>query len=399
MRVLQFCLKPPFPNKDGGCLAINQMTRALDKAGISVKVMAICTAKHPYVPEAYPPGYLEKYGFETLFVDTSLNVVDAFSALLTQDSYNISRFFSPDVDKALEELLMAETYDVIILESLFVASYMHTIRRITQAPVVLRSHNLEFTIWHRLAKLQKSGIKKTYLRILTRQLKIYETDVLKEIDGLIAINPDELAHFRRLGYPGKGITVPFGVDTRDYIPDHEHMEFPSVFHLGSMDWQPNQEGLKWYLDKVWPLILTERPDLKMYIAGREMPEWVDEYATENVIIIGDVPDAKNFMRSKGVLVIPLLSGGGMRVKMIEALALEKAIVSTPLGARGVKIKNGKDAILARSAADFARSVIKLTDDLQATLEMGKAGRHLVEFTYHNDILSAQTAEYLRKLIK
>lgn len=399
MKVLQFCHKPPFPDRDGGCLAINQMTRALEKAGIEVKVLAISTPKHPFIKSAFPEGYIAKYSFETLFVDTTLNIVDAFSALVTQDSYNISRFFSTDVDKALVAILESENLDIVMMESLFVAPYLSTIRRCTSAPVVLRSHNLEYSIWHRLTRTQKTGLKKTYLRILTWQLKAFETKIIGEIDGLIAINSDELAHCKRLGYTGKGITIPFGIDPNLYEPDHSNLDFPTVFHLGSMDWQPNQEGLRWFLDEIWPLVTAERPKLKMYVAGREMPDWVVSYETNNVHVIGEVADAKDFMREMGILVIPLLSGGGMRVKMIEAMALEKAVVSTPLGAKGVKVKNGKEAMLARSAEDFAQAIIQLSDDKEAAFSMGKLGRKLVETSYNNGVLSDQIAVYLNRLLK
>jgi len=399
MKVLQFCHKPPFPDRDGGCLAINQMTKALERAGIEVKVLAISTPKHPFIASAFPEGYIAKHNFETLFVDTTLNIVDAFSALVTQDSYNISRFFSTDMDKALVEILESEKVDIVMLESLFVAPYLSTIRRCTAAPVVLRSHNLEYSIWHRLTRTQKTGLKKTYLRILTWQLKAYETKIIGEIDGLIAINSDELAHSKRLGYSGKGITIPFGIDPDSYQPDHSTLAFPSVFHLGSMDWQPNQEGLKWFLDDIWPLVIASRPELKMYIAGREMPDWVAAYETNNVHVLGEVPDAKDFMRKMGILVIPLLNGGGMRVKMIEAMALEKAVVSTPLGAKGVKVKNGKEAILARTPEDFAEGIIKLSDDFQAVQTMGKLGRKLVETSYNNAVLSEQIAVYLNRLLR
>lgn len=399
MRVLQFCLKPPYPSKDGGCLAINQMTDALNRASLDVKVLAISTSKHPFIPQAFPKGYIEQNQFETLFVDTSLNVVDAFSALITQDSYNITRFFSPDVDKALGEILTTEQVDAIILESLFVAPYIDTIRRYSKAPVILRSHNLEFTIWHRLAKAQKNGLKKTYLRILTNQLKSYETEILNQIDGLIAINSDELRHYKRLGFKGKGVTIPFGINPDEYLPDNRNTEPNSVFHIGSMDWQPNQEGLQWFLDEVWPMVSKGNKKLKFYIAGRQMPEWIYAYQNERIKVLGDVPDAKDFMRSKQMLVIPLRSGGGMRVKLIEALALEKTVISTPLGAKGVKVKSGVDAVLARSAADFAEAILKLSQNQEAMTEMGKAGRSLALHHYDNAVLSEKTAEFLAKLVQ
>lgn len=397
MRVLQISHKPPYPEADGGCLAINQLSQALLHQGCKLRIISIATPKHPFKPEAFPKDYIQKTNFRAVFIDTRLNVVDAFSNLITQDTYHVSRFFSSDMDKAIDQVLNEEEFDVVICESIFVAPYLPAIRRLSNAKVVLRSHNLEFSIWHRLAKSQPKGLKKTYLKILTKQLKDYEVNILDEIDGLIAINADELKHYRRLGYSKKGITIPFGIDPENYIPDHSQKEINSVFHLGSMDWKPNEEGIDWFLHEVWPLVYAKNKNLKFYLAGRRMPDWLNFLEMKGVVVAGEVADAKEFISSKNIMIIPLMSGGGMRVKLIEALALEKPVVSTPIGAKGVSIADNETIKLATKPKDFADAILALAANPIEAEKMGQAGRELIKNKYDHKKLAVQLYGFLLKL--
>jgi len=398
MKVLQLCHKPPYPETDGGCLAINQLTQALIDQGCDVTIVSIATPKHPYNPKKFPKGYVQNTKFKAVFIDTRLNVVDAFSNLITQDTYHVSRFFSSDMDKAIDEVLGDQVFDVVIFESIFVAPYLPAIRRLSKAKVVLRSHNLEFSIWHRLAKSQPKGLKKAYLKILTKQLKDYEVNLLDQIDGLIAINSDELKHYRRLGFLGKGITVPFGIDPDLYTPSHQNLDKNSVFHLGSMDWKPNEEGIDWFLHEVWPLVYAKNPDLTFYLAGRRIPKWLDLIEIKGVSIVGEVPDAKTFMSSKNIMIIPLMSGGGMRVKLIEALALEKPVVSTPLGAKGVSVSHNQTIKLATKPREFADAILALAANNEEAEGLGRAGRELIVNKYDHKKLAFQLHGFLTKLL-
>jgi len=377
---------------------MNQISQSLLAQGAELHILSLVTPKHPFVKEAYPKGYIKTTHFSPIFVDTTVNAVDAFVNLITQDSYHVSRFFSSDVDKHIQKVLSKNEFDVVVCESIFTAPYIDTIRRLSDAKIVLRSHNLEFSIWHRIAKSKKLGLKKTYLKILTRQLKDYEIQILEQIDGLIAINPDELKHYKRLGLKKKSTTIPFAVELEKYDPD-QSPELKSVFHIGSMDWQPNIEGVDWFLKKVWPQVHKKDPELKLYLAGRQMPEWLLSHQQAGVKVVGEVEDAQEFIKSKNIMVIPLKSGGGMRVKLIEALALEKPVVSTPLGANGVNIKDEKNILLARQPREFANAILSLSAGNGKARELGLNGRNLVEEQYDSARLSEKLMIFLKSLVK
>ena len=150
-----------------------------------------------------------------------------------------------------------------------------------------------------------------------------------------------------------------------------------------MNWIPNEEGMKWFLDKVWPIVHDRLPTLKLYLAGRFMPEWLLKSQLPNVEVVGEVADAQQFINSKSIAIVPLLSGSGIRIKIIESMALGKAIVSTRMGAEGIAIREGIDILVADTPEDFAYAVESLANSQQRTTEMGAKARISIEESYDN----------------
>lgn len=386
MKVLQLSHKPPFPPKDGGCLAIDNITQGLINAGVDIKILTIETVKHPFEKDRISKEYIEKTGIESVFVDTKLNIVDAFSSLVTQDSYNISRFFTPDFDFVLQNELAKKEYDIVHLESLFMTPYISTIRMHSDARIVMRSHNLEYIIWERLSKQTGSVAKKTYLKLLARQLKKYELDVLNQVDGIAAISQRDAEDFIKLGCKRPIEIVPFGLNLLKYKPSENPKTGLDLFHLGSMDWSPNIEGLDWFLDDIWPAIHSKSPEADFYLAGRDMPERYFETTAPNVVVVGEVADAMKFIKSKSIMVVPLLSGGGIRVKIIEGMALGKAIISTSVGAEGIHYTHKKDIWIANTSDEFAEAIHYFKNNPDKIIEFGNNARKLVEREYANEII-------------
>jgi glycosyltransferase involved in cell wall biosynthesis len=363
MRILQICNKPPFPPVDGGCVAMNAITSGLLANGHSVKVLAVSTQKHTFLEKQISEAYIKKTSIETVFIDTSLSVSKGFRNLFSKGSYNIERFYSKAFQTRLEEILKSEKYDVVQFESVFVAPYLETVKRFSQAKTVLRAHNVEHLIWQRMATQTSNPLKKWYLRFLAKRLKEYEMGVLNNFDGIATITAEDKNYFIDNTILTRSDVFPLGIDSAQYKPAQlNEVEFPSLFHLGSMDWMPNEEAIKWFLEKVWMDIHAAFPDLKLYLAGRNMPEWLQALQMPNVYIIGEVENAQDFMRKKAIMVVPLLSGGGMRVKVIEGMALGKAIVSTTIGAEGIDAKDDSTLLIADTAEQFVQQIGKCIND-------------------------------------
>ena len=394
MKILQLCLKPPLPARDGGCIAMNNITQGLLASGHRVKVLTIFTHKHDLNPELMPAAYLEQTDIEGVFIDTKINAIDAYSSIITSDSYNISRFFSTDFDIRLAKLLRKEDFDIIHLESLFMTPYVGTIRRLCTTPIVLRSHNIEYVIWEKIAAGTRNPIRRMYLKYLTKKLKHYELSMLNEVSGIAAISDEDRRRMLALGMKKPMRTVSFGIDLRDYPFDENATSELALFHLGAMDWGPNLEGILWFLTAIWPTIHAKHPTLKMYLAGRNMSDEIERMNLPNVVVVGEVEHAVAFMQSKAVMVVPLLSAGGIRVKIIEGLALGRAVISTTLGAEGLDCTDGTNILLADRPDEWVAAVDRLMDQPEEIKHLGLNGRkHAMEHFELNEITARLVAFY------
>ncbi|MFK8039180.1 MAG: glycosyltransferase family 4 protein [Crocinitomicaceae bacterium] len=382
MKVLQLCNKPPFPAVDGGCIAIKNISLGLLKADIKLSLLCVSTTKHPFVTKEFPLSFIKTTKAKGVFVDTRINVIDAFSALVTSDSYNVSRYFSPDFDAELKRLLQVSKFDIVHLESLFMTPYLSTIRKYSKAKVVLRSHNLEHLIWERLANVEKKSAKRVYLKHLSSKLKQYEKQVLNEVDGIAAISFDDQKRYQSLDCNIPLFTIPFGIDLDKYKMSSKVMNTNISFcHIGSMNWAPNIEGVNWFLDDILPLVTNK--EIQIHLAGREMPSYLMNLNDNRVVVHGPVENANTFINNHDIMVVPLLSGSGMRIKIIEGMALGKTVITTAVGAEGIDAIHNKNIIIANSPLEFANAIDNLVNHPEIIKLIGQNARNLVEEKYDN----------------
>lgn len=398
MKILQLCHKVPFPAKDGGSMAINNLTQGLIRENNSVKLLAINTKKHFVDIERLPVEYRSATGVEAIFVDTDVKAGAAFVNLFSGDSYNITRFYSPEFENKLIGVLKTQRFDIVQLESLYVSMYTDTIRKYSSAKIVLRAHNIEHRIWELAAQLSGNPIKKAYLKLLAKRLKKYELSTLQNFDGIAAITKSDEVFFKKSGFSKPIITVPFGIEINNAVSNVQE-EYPSLFHIGAMDWQPNIEGITWFLNEVWDKIHAKHPQLKLYLAGRNMQksEW-EQLKKNNVIIVGEVENAQQFILSKGIMLVPLLSGGGMRVKIIEGLSLGKTIITTKTGAEGVECENNTHCIFANTADEFLEAISRLMSDKQLYTKIGNNAKHLANEHYNNADICKRLSDFYKTIV-
>lgn len=397
MKVLQLCNKPPQPIIDGGCIAINTIANGLLLNDVALKIITIATQKHPFLIDEIAPDFAEKTQIESVFVDTRINIIDAFSALVTSDSYNISRFFSPDFNKRLIEILEEQEFDIVHLESLFMTPYIHTIRKYSSAKIVLRSHNLEHLIWERLASSTGNTAKRLYLKHLAAKLKKYEFRTINEVDGIAAISFEDTSRYNLLKCKVPLLTIPFGIYLEKYPYQLKtEIKQPTAFHIGSMDWEPNKEAITWLLDDIWPLMKNE--EIVLHLAGRKMPSYILDQADEKLIVHGEVNSAIEFMAAHDIMIAPLLSGSGMRVKIIEAMGMGKAVITTKIGAEGINYTIGKDILIAETAEEMATSLKELLANPQEIIRLGKNARQLIENEYNNVKISDALIQFYKTVI-
>ncbi len=383
MKILQLCKKFPYPPKDGETIAIFNLIKGFWELGQELTVIAMCTPKHRYDEKYLTPEIKRLALFNSVYVDTTVRAWPAFKNLFSSKSYNIARFESKDFEEKIKFYLSKKKYDIIQLEGLYLTPYIPLIRSMSDARIVMRAHNVEFEIWERMAKNQGISPKKLYLQFLTRRMKNFEINSLNEYDAMVTISDKDARNFQAMGFNKPSFTTPASVDLSQFVVENHNLEKQSVFYLGGLDWLPNQEGLKWFLEEVWPKIHQKYPQLPFYIAGRHAPKWIKKLKGSNIHYLGEVESASEFMNSKHIMIVPLFSGSGMRIKIIEAMALCKPIVATSIAAEGIEYTDGKNILIANDSETFIDSIIKCVEDYDFGEDIGINARLFVNTAHNN----------------
>jgi glycosyltransferase involved in cell wall biosynthesis len=398
MKILQLCKKFPYPFKDGESIAVTTLSRALAQLGCELSMLAMNTSKHYFDVKKTPPQLNYYREIQTVGIDNRIRIRDAFLNLFSKESYHISRFISGDFRKKLIRLLKENEYEVIQLETLYLAPYIPVIRQYSGAIVSMRAHNVEHEIWERISSNTTFFPKRWYLNHLTTKLKAYEVAQLKLYDILVPISSRDLSTFQSMRYRSKAQVTPIGLDSRGYQPDYSSYRRPlSISFIGSLDWMPNQEGLKWFLDGVWPVLRRQFPALQLHVAGRNTPEWLYRLRQKNIVVHGEVPDARSFINQHSLMVVPLLSGSGMRAKILESMALGKVVLSTTLGLEGIPARDGKEVFVADHPKAFAEIIRHCYQNRKILEHMGRKARHFVVEKYDSMSIAQQLLDVYESL--
>jgi glycosyltransferase involved in cell wall biosynthesis len=381
MKVLQVMNKVPYPAKDGGAIACMNLTKGFAHLGHEVTVLAMNTKKHYIAKEDIPRPVKNLARFYFVDVPAKINLGSAFlNFVFSRKPYNATRFINNRFAKQLEMLLDEDKFDIIQLEGLYVCPYIPIIRKKTKALIAYRAHNVEYEIWERTANMSV-GLKKIYINNLSKRIKRFEKSLLNSYDVIVPITMRDGEMLDKMGNVKNKFISQTGIDTSLMVPCEKNLEYPSVFHLGSLEWSPNQEGLLWFLDKCWPYLYQKYPNLKFYIAGRRAPKWlVSKFFAPGVVYEGEIADAYDYMNSKAVMLVPLFSGSGMRVKIIEGMSLGKSIVSTPIGAEGIDVTNGENILIAKNPEEFIDAITELIGNRTYFDEIG---RNAIDFIHKN----------------
>ena len=396
MKILLLCNKSPWPPAEGGPIAMYAMITGLLQAGHQVKVLAANTSKYHIDPATVPADFQKQTGIEFVDIDLKIRPLDALFNFLSAQSYHVSRFRTKAFEKKLIEILQNNAFDIVQAEMLYMTVYHDVIRKYSRARFILRAHNIEHLIWQRIALNNRNPLKKYYLRHLFLTLKQFELEILPKTDGIIAITPTDAAFMEQNSGKTPVISIPFGIDLQKYKVAVPQPETTDLFHIGSMNWYPNEEGILWFLSKVWPLINQELPDLKFYLAGRRMPEWIKNLNVNGLVVAGEVPDALEFMNQHAVMIVPLFSGSGIRIKIIEAMAAGRAVISTDIGTEGIRTAHEENILIANTVDEFVE-MIKKVQDADLRKQIGINARNLVLSEHNNTLLMQSLTNFYEKV--
>ncbi len=394
MKALVLCNKFPYPSTDGSSIAIMRMIDTLLAANIEVSLFSLNTKKHYKDPSALKKAYGDKLSITSVDVLTDITASNTFANLMTGQPFHVSRFYTSEVSQNLTELLQKENFDIIQFEGIFMGPYLELVRRYSDAKCVLRPHNIEYRIWERFLNSEKNVLKSLYLQLQTRRLKAYELEIIPQFDGIVPISDADNTFIQSL-VSKPILTVPCATDLTKY--EEAPSEEANFFHIGAMDWMPNISGMEWFLSAVWPLVLAILPNATFTLAGRDMPKNLLLNKQKGVSVVGEVESADTFYKENGILVVPLLSGSGIRIKIIEGLSYGKAIVSTSIGAMGISLNNNENILISDTPEGFANSMVTLHEDKELRLKLGKNARALSQQMFDVQRLGKQISEFYNRL--
>jgi polysaccharide biosynthesis protein PslH len=280
------------------------------------------------------------------------------------------------------KLVTAQTqFDIVHADQLNMAQYAE---RVSGVGKILDAHNALWLLYKRLWETMSPGPKKWLLGRDWRLLKEYEGEICQHFEGLLTVSEeDKVALQEAAGESLNATVIPIAVDADEIVPVSRGAEADHILHIGTMFWPPNIDGILWFLREIFPLIQAKQPKIIFDVVGAKPPPEITAYGSQGsgVNVAGYVVDPTPYYEATGVMVVPLRAGGGMRVKILNALAQGLPIVSTTLGCEGIAVESGRHLLIADTPEAFARATIRLLEDKLLASELGNNGRQLVQSTY------------------
>ncbi|MDW8327098.1 MAG: glycosyltransferase family 4 protein [Anaerolineales bacterium] len=286
------------------------------------------------------------------------------------------------VMRRLVDRLRTEThFSIVHADQLNMAQYA---MRVPGARKVLDAHNALWLLYKRLAETMPFGPRRWLLERDWRLLKEYEGRRVREFDAVLAVSDeDRAALIEAAGQPRDITVIPIAVDTDEIPVVRRTPQANHLLHIGTMYWPPNIDGMRWFIKEVYPLIRAQRSDVALDVVGARPPQELAALNRngQNINVTGYVKDPQPYLERAGVFIVPLRAGGGMRVKILEALARGLPLVTTTLGCEGIAVEHGRHVLIADTPEAFARETLRLLNDRALADELGRAGRRLIEEVY------------------
>ncbi|NNM34171.1 MAG: glycosyltransferase [Gemmatimonadetes bacterium] len=312
--------------------------------------------------------------------------------LVSSLPYIVSSHYTERFARRLAEVHREKPYDLVVCEW---SPYSIFLKSTPELKSVIVAHNIEADIWRRYEENETNPLRRWYISIQRAKVESFERNCFSWSHGATAVTDADAQVIASYGVPYPVRTVENGVDVGYFVPTESEPDPDALVFTGSMDWRPNQDAVEFFVKEVFPGIRRERPGARITVVGRRPPRSIQDLGhVDGVTITGTVDDVRPFVEEAAVFVVPLRIGGGSRLKILEAMAMGKPVLSTSVGAEGLQVTDGQDIVLADGAEAFARATLELLDDRERQRRIARAGRALVEQRYHWDRLADVLHGYL-----
>ncbi len=307
--------------------------------------------------------------------------IELFLNLISQHPYAIKKYESAAMRREIVERERSNSFDLLVCDFLAPAA---NVPRTLATPTILFQHNVEAMIWKRHYEVHTNPVKKAYLYGQWQKMRRFERDMCRRFDCVIGVSKDDREQMKQEYGAEAVFDVPTGVDVEFFRPGGAATSSAhNMVFTGSMDWLPNDDAIRYFMREVMPLIKQRVPDATLTVVGRNPAPALVELGKSDpsLVITGRVDDVRPYMDQAAAYIVPLRIGGGTRLKIFEAMAMEKAVVSTTVGAEGLPLTDGVELLLADEPAAFADAVVKVLSDSSYALELGQRAASIVRKNY------------------
>lgn len=355
MNILYITNKPIYPIIDGGCFAMESFLKSLISCDYDLKNLTLSTHKHPFNINSFPEEIIKKIKPETSFINTKFSIFGLFNSLIKKSSYNVDRFFSIEFREKILSSIQSNT-NVVILESIYLLVYLKDIRKHFNGKIFVRTHNVEHIIWDEYVLSSNSFLKKKIYNYLKHELNKFELTYLNKVDGIISISNTDTIIFKELGVTTPIETLSVGIDTftnHNFICSFKSNHF---FFLGAYNWKPNRDAAECLIHEIFPQIQKNIPNAELHFAGSFMPDYFKKYESSSIHFHGTIKDVNLFLLQSGTLIAPISSGSGIRIKILECLALGVPVIASKTALKGLELSPAYCVDSIKDYITFAESI-------------------------------------------
>jgi len=352
--------------------------------------------------DVYASALRECVSTVTLVPARDRNIFQKIGAVIWASApYTVTKYWSAEMAAVISRLVRENAYDVVHIEQIHMAHYRAAC---DGHPCLVDQQNVEHQILERCANVEKSALRRRLFLAQARKMRSFEATHVARFSACSAVSDEDGDELMRLVRDGKAVyTLPNGVDTDFFqlqaCQASRSAEEDAVVFTGSMDWRPNADAASYFCKDVLPHIWRRKPHTRFYIVGKGPVVRSKEFADGRIIQTGRVDDVREFSARSKVFVVPLRIGGGTRLKILEAMSMERAVVSTSIGAEGIDYTDDVNIVLADQADLFAEKVVSLFEDDGRRRALGKAGRQLVVEKYDWNVIGQHLNRIYEDLLR
>ena len=388
MRILQLSPQFPYPTDEGGKIGIANIYMNFSRLGADVTFFTFEEPGSPIRQEHKAEA--EKYGKLVLFPHSTRNTkARIIKSFLTDTSIYLKKHNNRSIEEFFDKFIKENKFDIIHADHTGMMPLALYVQSITGLPLGLRLHNVEYMIWKRYGeKLNLFNPLKLYINRQASILRLAEKNLISRADICFSVSVTDMERAEKLNPKAKVITAIAGVSEGDWQPDPEMVRNPyELIHATVYNWIHNIDAIKWFIDNVMPEVNRLLPESRLKLLGRNAPAWLGDYRNIGVDPVGYVDSVHPYLNRANIYIAPLFVGSGIRIKILEAMAMELPVIATPVSAEGIYATEKDGLFIVDNAKEFADKIIFLAENYEYARTLGKKAREFVlnNFTWEKSV--------------